>query len=183
MKQLKRIATALSLCASVAVHAGEFRLFSSDLSPDAPLSGEHVFNGFGCSGKNVSPVLNWEGVPPGTQSIALTVYDPDAPTGSGWWHWVVVNIPAGQTGLTRGAGNPGGKLPKEAKQVRTDFGSPGYGGACPPEGDNPHRYIFSAYALKVPSIDLPDNATAALAGFFIHANMIEKATLVVTYGR
>lgn len=112
------------------------------------------------------------------------MYDPDAPTGSGWWHWVVVNIPGTTQALAQGAGKPQTKLlPTGARQVRTDFGEPGYGGACPPAGDKPHRYIFTVHALKAESLDLPDNATAALAGFMINANTIGKASLTVHYGR
>ncbi|AXF18954.1 YbhB/YbcL family Raf kinase inhibitor-like protein [Paraburkholderia caledonica] len=165
-------------------YAGEFELSSTDLAPDGWLPAEQVFDSFGCAGRNMSPVLAWTGLPPDTKSLALTFYDPDAPTGSGWWHWVIVNIPPTAKGLARDAGNRAGNmLPPGAIQVRTDFGEPGYGGACPPPGDKPHRYIFTAYALKIEHIDLPTNATAALAGFMITANMIEKTTLTVHYGR
>ena len=96
-----------------------------------------MFAGFGCTGQNVSPELKWENIPAGTKSIAVTAYDPDAPTGSGWWHWVVVNLPADTNGLEKGAGTGDSKtLPEGALQVRTDFGAPGYGGPCPPEGDH-----------------------------------------------
>lgn len=165
-------------------YADEFKLSSTDLAPDGWLPAEQVFDSFGCVGRNRSPALAWTGLPPDTKSLALTFYDPDAPTGSGWWHWVVVNIPPTANGLVRDAGNRAGNLlPAGAIQVRTDFGEPGYGGACPPPGDKPHRYIFTAYALKIEHIDLPANATAALAGFMINANMIEKTTLTVHYGR
>jgi Raf kinase inhibitor-like YbhB/YbcL family protein len=142
-----------------------------------------VFKGFGCEGGNVSPALAWKNAPAGTKSFAVTVYDPDAPTGSGWWHWVVFNIPADVTSLPLGAGNPaGGQTPKNAVQS-TDFGKPGYGGPCPPKGDKPHRYIFTVYALKADKIDADENASGALVGFMLNANKLGKASFTATYGR
>ncbi len=164
--------------------AGDFTLGSPAIEPGARLTSAKVFDGFGCTGKNVSPALQWHGAPEGTRSYALTVYDPDAPTGSGWWHWVVVNIPATVQELAEGAGaSSGAGMPEGALQVRTDFGQPGFGGACPPIGDKPHRYIFTIHALKVPRIDLPPNATAALAGYMIHANELGQAGFTAYYSR
>jgi Raf kinase inhibitor-like YbhB/YbcL family protein len=115
---------------------------------------------------------------------ALTVYDPDAPTGSGWWHWVVYNIPATVTELPVGAGDQTGKLlPPGAVQGRTDFGTHAFGGACPPKGDKPHRYIFTVYSLKIEKIDVPADSTAALIGFMINANSLGKASFTAKYGR
>jgi Raf kinase inhibitor-like YbhB/YbcL family protein len=112
------------------------------------------------------------------------MYDPDAPTGSGWWHWVMFNIPADVTSLRLGAGaSDGGQIPRGAVQSRTDFGKPGYGGPCPPNGDKPHRYIITVYALKVDKIDADENASGALVGFMLNANRLGKATLTATYGR
>ncbi len=112
------------------------------------------------------------------------MYDPDAPTGSGWWHWSVIDIPATVTELKPNAGAVGGAmLPPGAKQVRTDFGSAAWGGACPPEGDKPHRYVFTVYALKSDKLDIPADSTAAMAGFMINANQIGKATFTARYGR
>jgi Raf kinase inhibitor-like YbhB/YbcL family protein len=163
---------------------GKLTLSSPDIKHGALMQNEQVFNGFGCSGQNRSPALVWKNPPKGTKSLALTVYDPDAPTGSGWWHWVVYNIPATVTSLPKGAGTPDGKfLPPGSLQVHTDFGGPGYGGPCPPAGDKAHRYIFTIYALKVEKIDLPPNATAAMAGFFIRQNTIGKASITGYYGR
>lgn len=180
----KTILSALILSLSAAAFAEEFTLSSNSMTPMGILPATHVLNGFGCSGQNQSPALAWKNIPAGTKSIALTMYDPDAPTGSGWWHWVVINIPATTQALVQGSGNPQTKLlPTGSRQVRTDFGEPGYGGACPPVGDKPHRYIFTVYALKAEHLDLPDNATAALAGFMINANTIGKASLTVHYGR
>lgn len=170
--------------AAVADAKTSFKVSSSDVGPHKPTASEFVFNGFGCTGGNQSPELRWSGAPAGTKSFAVSVYDPDAPTGSGWWHWFVVNLPASTTALARGAGQAdGSKLPEGARQINTDFGAPGYGGPCPPAGDKPHRYVVTVYALKVPKLDLPPNATAALAGFMVNANALGKARLVFKYGR
>ena len=127
---------------------------------------------------------SWNGAPAGTQSYALTVYDPDAPTGSGWWHWVAINIPATANSLVKGAGTADGKaMPAGSQQVRTDFGAFGFGGACPPVGDKPHRYIFTLYALKVPKLEVAADSTAALAGFMIHGNMLAQTSFTAYYGR
>ena len=142
------------------------------------------FEGFGCSGENKSPALKWSGAPDGTKSFAVTVYDPDAPSGSGWWHWFVVNIPASVTELRADAGAVGGNnLPKGARHVRIDYGVAGFGGVCPPEGDPPHRYIFTVHALGVDRLDIPADATAALAGFMVNGNSTAKATFEAKYGR
>lgn len=170
--------------AAVADAKTSFKVSSSDVGSRKPTASEFVFNGFGCTGGNQSPELRWSGAPAGTKSFAVSVYDPDAPTGSGWWHWFVVNLPASTTALARGAGQAdGSKLPEGARQINTDFGAPGYGGPCPPAGDKPHRYVVTVYALKVPKLDLPPNATAALAGFMVNANALGKARLVFKYGR
>jgi Raf kinase inhibitor-like YbhB/YbcL family protein len=145
---------------------------------------DQVFNGMGCTGKNISPELRWSGAPAGTKSFAVTVYDPDAPTGSGWWHWVVYNIPASAVAIPAGAGAANGRgLPAGTVQGVTDFGAPGFGGACPPKGDQPHRYVFTLYALKVGKLDVPATATAAMVGFNLHANSIAKAMFTERYGR
>jgi hypothetical protein len=172
------------LCAGPAFAQG-FKLESPDLKPNGTIAEEQVFNGFGCAGKNVSPALKWSGAPKGTQSFALLVHDPDAPTGgAGWWHWVVINIPAEATDLKKGSGKADGAgLPAGSAQVNTDFGAPGWGGPCPPAGDKPHRYNFTLHALKVPKLDVPPSATASLAGFMVNANSLGKATLTGRYGR
>ena len=180
---LRIAAFALSLAASTAM-AKDFTLSSPQIKPGATLGDAQVFNGFGCSGGNVSPALAWQGAPEGTKSYALTVYDPDAPTGSGWWHWVVYNIPANVDSLPEGAGSGDfARLPAGASQGRTDFGSIGFGGACPPVGDKPHRYIFTVHALKTERLEIPDGATAALIAYMINADKLGSAGFTAYYGR
>ena len=173
---------ALSLAAP-ALAAGKFTLTSADVKPGATLTEQQVFNGFGCSGANVSPQLSWKDAPAGTKSYVVTVYDPDAPTGSGWWHWVVYDVPATATELAQGAGSGTAALPEGAKQGRTDFGAPGFGGACPPPGDKPHRYVFTIYALKVDRLDAPADAPPALIGYMTRANSLGSAPFTAKYAR
>lgn len=183
-KVVTTLAVAAIACGASVAHAAGFTLVSPTIKPGAMLTDAQVFNGFGCEGKNISPALKWSGAPKGTKSFALTVYDPDAPTGSGWWHWVVINLPASITELPEGAGSADGKgLPAGAMQGRTDFGAPGFGGACPPKGDKPHRYLFTVHALKTEKIEVPSDATAALVGFMINANRIGSASFTARYGR
>jgi len=159
--------------------AAAFDLKSSDIAPGAKISDKFVFKGFGCEGGNVSPALEWSGAPEGTKGFALMVHDPDAPTGgAGFWHWVVIDIPTDVSSLKQG-----GPVPAGAKEIATDFGVPGYGGPCPPKGDQPHHYNFTIYALKVAKLDLPSTATASLTGFMVNANALAKATLTGTFGR
>ena len=173
---------AACLVLSGSAWSGGFTLVSPDIS--GQLSPDQVFAGFGCTGKNISPRLSWKGEPAGTKSFAVTAYDPDAPTGSGWWHWLIFNIPADVHSLEAGAGNPaGGLAPPGCVQSRTDFGQPGYGGACPPAGDKAHRYIFTVYALAVSKLDLKADAPPAMVGFFLNRNAIAKASLIAYYGR
>lgn len=180
----KTVLVLLLTATAFTAQAGGFTLVSPSIKPGATLTQDQVFSGFGCTGKNVSPALKWSGAPKDTKSYAITVYDPDAPTGSGWWHWVVYNLPAGVTELPAGAGDASGTiLPKGTAQGRTDFGSAAFGGACPPVGDKPHRYIFTVHALKVDKIEPPAEATAALIGFLINANRIGKASFTAKYGR
>lgn len=174
-----RIAVLLGLLALPA-HA-ELSLTSPDFAEGATLPEAQVLNGFGCSGGNVSPALDWSGAPEGTKSYILTLFDPDAPTGSGWWHWTVANIPASVTGLAAGA-SPAG-LPEGAVEGRTDFGAPGFGGACPPEGAAPHRYVFTLYAMREAMLSLDANASGAMVGFYARAMALEKAELTATFGR
>ena len=174
-----------------------FTLSSPDLV-GGTFSKKFVLNGFGCTGQNVSPALKWSNVPAGTKSLALQVYDPDAPTGSGFWHWAVYDIPADATGLTQGAGNAAANLPAGAFGGNNDFfdtGSTGsngnYGGPCPAAGDTPHRYVFTLYALAVDKLEVaggvPKTGTAALYGFVLNKGigpgLLGKATFTAKYGR
>lgn len=151
------------------------------------LGQEHILSadyGFGCGGGNKSPHLRWEGAPAGTKSFALTCFDPDAPTGSGFWHWVVVNIPPTVTELPLDTGNPAsGKLPAGALQVRTDFGKPGYGGPCPPAGDHPHRYLFTIHAVSMDALPVTADTAAAVVGFYLSFNTLAKASLMGLFKR
>ncbi|WP_286267850.1 YbhB/YbcL family Raf kinase inhibitor-like protein [Thalassotalea atypica] len=166
------------------VIAGSLTLTSNDIKHGKHMSTTQEFQGFGCSGENLSPQLEWSGAPTGTKSFAITVYDPDAPTGSGWWHWQVINIPKGVNELAAGAGSSSGlKLPAGAAQVQNDYGIEEFGGACPPQGHGVHRYQFTLHALKVAKIELPKGASSALAGYMINANAIETATIEALYQR
>ncbi len=169
--------------ASTASAAGKLTLKSTDVKPGGTLGDQQVYNGFGCTGANVSPELSWENAPEDTKSFVVTVYDPDAPTGSGWWHWIVYDIPATAKGLAQGAGSGKAPLPEGAKQGRTDFGAPGFGGACPPPGDKPHRYVFTVYALKTDKLDVPADASPAMIGFTTKSNALAGATFTAKYGR
>jgi Raf kinase inhibitor-like YbhB/YbcL family protein len=163
--------------------AKKFTATSTDLKPGGTLDNKQVFNSFGCTGDNLSPQISWSDAPEGTKSFVVTCFDPDAPTGSGWWHWVVYNIPADAKELPGGAGSGKAALPAGAVQGRTDFGAPGYGGACPPPGDKPHHYAFTVYALKVDKLEVPPDASAAMVSFFAHTNALGSASINVTYGR
>ncbi len=172
------------LVAFPALAAGPFLLTSDEVKHKGTIAEAQVYDNFGCNGGNISPSLAWHNAPAGTKSFAVMVYDPDAPTGSGWWHWVMFNIPASVTSLPAGAGDPAsGKAPPGAVQSRSDFGKPGYGGPCPPAGDRPHRFIFSVHALRVEKLDADENASAAMIGLLVNSNQIAKASIQATYGR
>ena len=164
--------------------AGPFKLTSKDLKEGAAIADKHAFNSFGCTGTNESPELTWTDPPAGTKSFALMVHDPDAKTGSGWWHWVVYNIPATEKSLPAGAGKADNSaMVKGAVQGNTDFGTPGYGGPCPPPGTGVHHYNFTLFALKVDKLEIPANATAAFVGFNVVSNSLGSAKLTGTYNR
>jgi len=179
------VCAGLLACAALSARAGEFKLTSADIRPLGDIANKFVYQGFGCSGGNVSPALSWSDPPPGTRSFALLVHDPDAPTGgAGWWHWVAYDIPPGTRELAEGAGTAdGSRLPKGTVQGKSDFGTAGWGGPCPPVGHGKHHYRFTLYALKVDKLDVPAGASAALIGYVANANAIGKAGLTGLYGR
>jgi hypothetical protein len=180
----KAFLAASVLAASTLTHAGGFTLSSPEIKAGGAIPKSFEFNGFGCSGDNKSPALKWSGAPKGAKSFAVTVYDPDAPTGSGWWHWMVINIPANVNELPGNAGALNStSLPAGAVQSRIDFGVNAWGGVCPPQGDKPHRYIFTVHALKVDKLEVPADATAALTGYMINGNSLGKASFTAKYGR
>ena len=174
--------TGAAMHAATADAAGDFQVSVDGYASTHPIPDEQVFEGFGCHGGNRSPAVSWTNVPAGTQSFAVTLYDPDAPTGSGFWHWVVFDIPASAGGLPAGA-SASGSLPKGAIEGHTDFGAKRYGGPCPPAGDKPHRYVLTVHALKVPTLGLTPDATGALASFAARGNTLAKATATGRYGR
>jgi Raf kinase inhibitor-like YbhB/YbcL family protein len=157
-----------------------FPVTSEDIVDGDVLSMTHVHGSAG--GDDLSPQLSWSGFPEQTKSFAITCFDPDAPTHSGWWHWQVVNIPSSVTSLPRGAGAPDGSgLPAGTVQFRTDYGTAGYGGAAPPPGDHPHRYFFAVHALDVDHLDLSPDTPAAIVGFNLTAHTIARGVLVATF--
>ena len=177
MKKVCLITAVLGGLVSTSGHA--FELTSQDIQEGKKIPQAFEFDGFGCSGSNKSPQLQWADAPKGTKSYAVTVYDPDAPSGSGWWHWSAFNIPASVTSLAQGAdlANLG------AIELKSDYGSVGFGGVCPPQGDNMHRYQFTVWALPVEKLDLSADVSAALAGFTVRSMAIGKAMLVAPYNR
>ena len=174
--------TGLTVCGlGVANAASALTLTSPDIKPSGKIALEQVFNSFGCAGQNISPALSWSGAPKGTKSFAISMYDPDAPTGSGFWHWWVANIPASVTSLPKDAGSGKG-LPEGAVQPRNDFSLVGYDGPCPPPG-KPHHYIITVFAIDVEKLDVNKDASPAVFGFNAHFHTLAKATLTGLYGR
>ncbi len=184
--------------------AGEARAQATAFTLSSPdLAGQNfptpfILGAFGCTGANVSPALVWSNVPAGTKSLALQVHDPDAPTGSGFWHWAIYDLPATATGLPQGAGNSAATLPAGAYGGNTDFvdtgatgGNGNYGGPCPPQGDKPHRYVFTLYALAMPQLapaaGIPKTGSAGLYSFVLNKGvgpaLLGKASFTATYGR
>ena len=176
-------ASTIALAQTPAPKSAPFVLTSPDIKAGAKIPESHALNLMGCTGGDVSPALSWSGAPAATKSFALTIYDPDAPTGSGFWHWTVYNIPANATSLPEGAGDSTGHgLPVGAVQGPTDLGHPGYVGPCPPKGEV-HHYQFKLFALDIDRIDLPAGMTAAYLGFNIHMHTLAKAQLTAIYSR
>ncbi len=162
------------------LQAESFTLESDTLK--GQISKAQEFDGFGCNGQNISPELHWSHAPKGTKSFAVTVYDPDAPTGSGWWHWLIVNIPADTHKIPVDA-SAKHILPKGALETMTDYGNAGFGGACPPQGDKAHRYVFTVYALDVESLPVKVESKSAVVGFMINKHTIQKASVISYYHR
>ncbi len=178
------LVTLFSISLASFAWADTFTLSSKDIAQGEFMSKAQEFNGFGCVGDDLSPQLTWSGAPKGTKSFAITAYDPDAPTGSGWWHWQIVNIPNTVTELVAGAGSTKKDLaPKGSMQIQNDYGDRGFGGACPPKGHGVHHYRFTIHALSVEKIDLPKNASGALTGYMINANTIATSTIESLYKR
>lgn len=161
--------------------APAFSVTSPDVKEGKPLALAQVFDGMGCTGQNLSPALDWKHAPEGTKSFAVTMYDPDAPTGSGWWHWLVFDLPATTKGLPTGAGKPGALT--AGQSGHNDARVAAYGGACPPPGDKPHRYVITVFALKVDRLGVPPESSAAMVGYLLNANALAKATLTATWSR
>ncbi|GAA5524973.1 UPF0098 protein YbcL [Microbulbifer aestuariivivens] len=179
VKAIWMVVAAISLAASaMAANAEGMTLVSEQVTNGETFKNQQIYNQWGCTGKNTSPELKWDNIPKGTKSFAVTMYDPDAPTGSGWWHWVVINIPGDISSLPLNAGAKGGQnLPEGASMLRNDFGSRAYGGACPPEHSAPHKYHITVYALDIPTLGVKSSASPAMAGFYILKHTLAKAVL------
>jgi len=154
-----------------------FQLTSDDITDGQPLDKRFAHDSVG--GENVSPHLRWSGFPEPTRGFVVTCFDPDAPTGSGFWHWVLVGLPAGTTELPTGAGAPG-ELPPGAFHVRNDYGPAAYGGAAPPAGDVTHRYVFTVHAVDAP-LDLDPSVSPAVVGFNLAFHTLARGVLRTTY--
>jgi hypothetical protein len=169
-----RLGAAAVFVLAAAGSAAAFEISSSSVS-DGKWDKKYIGDGVtGCDGQSISPALSWKDLPEGTQSLALTLYDPDAPTGSGWWHWQVWNIPVKTTGLEEG------KVPRGAVEGLGDVHQHGYHGPCPPPGTGLHHFVFTLYAIKVPKLKIPRGSTPAFIGFNLNGNAIAKATVTYT---
>lgn len=173
--------TLFGLSASNTALASEFTVTTNSQRNGNFLAAQYA-NSFGCEGANQSPHISWKGAPAATKSFVVTLYDPDAPTGSGWWHWVVANVPASVSELPAGVGSEPGKLPVGTTVISNDYGIASYGGLCPPVGRT-HRYVITVHALNVEQLSLPTNASAALTGYMTWVHGIGKASVTVQAGR
>lgn len=173
--------TAAALIMTGAAQAADFKVTSADFA-DGTVHEAQFANGFGCTGGNISPEITWSGAPEGTKSFVVTMYDKDAPTGSGFWHWVVVDIPGNATSLAAGAGDDAAKLPKGARMSANDASAPSFLGACPPTGET-HEYKITVKALQVATLEIPANASPALIGYVSNLNKLGEATVVAKGSR
>ena len=159
-----------------------FTVTSTDVTDGEQMGQDQVYNGFGMTGPNISPQLSWTGFPAETQGFAVTCFDPDAPTGSGFWHWLVLGLPADATELATNAGTADGAgLPAGAFMVRNDYGTKDWGGAAPPQGEPPHRYVFAVHALDTASLGINSDVTPAVAGFNLRFHTIARALIIPVY--
>jgi Raf kinase inhibitor-like YbhB/YbcL family protein len=173
---------AVTLALTLASPAWSFEFSSPDVEQGQRLNRAQVYSGYGCNGSNLSPALNWKNAPAGTRSFAVTVFDPDAPTGRGWWHWLIFDIPATQHSLPAGIGVHA-SLPAGARQGRNDFGEHAYGGACPPVGNGTHHYVFTLYALKVGRLDVDESDSPDRIAAALRDNSLGSAKITATYSR
>lgn len=159
-----------------------FSVTSTSITDGGDLPDEQVYDDWGFTGGNVSPQLSWQGAPEGTRGYAVTCFDPDAPTPSGFWHWVVLGLSADVTSLDAGAGAEGnGRLPSGAFHVANDYGTKGFGGAAPPQGDRAHRYVFAVHALDTDDLGLDDSVSAAVAAFNVGGHTLGRAVITASY--
>ncbi len=181
----RRILCGLVLSAGcLLAEAFGFVLQSPSLQPGAAIPMDQIYRGDGCNGRNMSPALAWRHPPPGTRSFAVTIFDPDAPTGFGWWHWVVLDLPPSTRALAAGAGAADAHaLPRGALELRNSYGTRGYGGPCPPPGSAAHHYRFTVYALDVRRLALSADASAKRAIRLIRAHALGRARFSADFGR
>ncbi len=181
MKKAVLILTFLAVTAIMGVlmtEAKGFTILSKTIKEGAFLQDEQIYNGFGCSGKNIAPDLEWKNPPVGTKSYTLIMHDPDAPMPGGWWHWIVANIPSSKTNFAKGE-----MVNSPSMLTKTSFGNPGYGGPCPPKGHGKHRYIFTVYALDVANISSKPEMTPVQIEALIKPHTLGKASLMGYYER